>query len=156
MRTFAFVGLLVLAACSSPLPPRDHGPPPGPDHEVQVRVMLDGIFDQRYRLEQASDYRFAEPVRDRVASWHWERVPEGQSHALGYRYGWRVDFRVTPHYAGYPPQPESPRMAFFADGELRGIFGDGCRQAPLDLDRWAPDWVDLRWHPKAAVAAPAK
>ena len=147
--------LPLLAACSGRLAGKDCGPPPRPGHQEQVRAMLDGIFNGRYRLEQASDYRFAEPVQDRVASWHWERVPEGHSHALGYRHGWRVDFWVTPHYAGYPEQPESQRMAFFGDGELRGIFGAGCCNAPLELDRWAPDWVDPTWVAKAA-SAPSK
>jgi hypothetical protein len=148
--------LPLLAACSGRLAPKDCGPPPPPDHQGQVRVMLDGILDGRHRLEQASDYRFAEPVKDRVASWHWQRVAEGEAYAFGYRHGWRVDFWVTPHYAGYPEQPESQRMAFFGDGELRGIFSPGCRQAPVELDRWAPDWVDFRWLPKAEASSPAK
>lgn len=147
--------LPLLAACSGRLAPKDCGPPPRPDHQEQVRAKLDGILGARYRLEQASDYRFAEPVQGRVAAWHWDRLPEGQPHAFGYRHGWCVEFWVTPHYAGYPPQPELAQMAFYGDGELRGIFGPGCRNAPLELDRWAPDWVDFTWVPKAA-SAPSK
>jgi hypothetical protein len=36
-------------------------------------------------------------------------------------------------------------MAFFADGELRGLFTVGGNNAPLELDKWCAVWVGPEW-----------
>ena len=141
--------LPLLAACHRE--PKDYGPPPQAGHQELVRAAMDRVFDARYRLEQPSDYRFAAPAQDRVAYWLFEPQQDGRSHQFGYLYGWCVAFHVTPHYRGYPPQPESHRMAFFADGKLRGLFAAASGNAPLDLDKWSADWTDTAW---AATRAP--
>ena len=137
--------LAALAACGGE--PRDHGPPPPEDHQATVREVQDRVFAGRYALEAPSSYRFEAPVQDRVARWHFEPEPAvpGQGRSFGNVYGWRVDFHVRPHYASYPEQPESRRMAFFAGGQLRGIFMAGGGSAPLELDKWAAAWVDADW-----------
>ena len=134
--------LFVLAACSAAADP---GPAPAPDHQEVVREAMDRRLNEQYRLEAPSDYRFAQPVPDDVAYWLFEPEVPGRNHSFGNVHGWRVDFWVTPHYVGYPPQPESPRMAFFGDGRLRGIFVAGAGNAPLGLDRWEALWVDMDW-----------
>lgn len=137
--------VLLLGACGAEKP-RDPGPRPPADFEQIVRHRQDAVFDARYRLAAASDYRFGTPVPDRVARWLWEpRSDDGRAHSLGYRHGWRVDYWVRPHYAGYPEQPESARMAFFADGELRGLFAPAANDAPLELNRWSVEWVGPEW-----------
>lgn len=148
----SLLALTLFAGCSGEVI-RDHGPAPDADHQATVRAAMDRAFDKMNRIGQPSDYRFAAPVQDRVARWHFDQVPEGQPHQFGYVYGWRVDFWVTPHYAGYPPQPESHRMAFFADGQMRGLFSAGLRNAPLELDQWSPDWLDQGWQPGAGKPA---
>ena len=136
--------ILLLGACGAK--PKDPGPRPPADFEQIVRQRQDAVFDARYRLEQASDFRFGTPVPDRVARWLWEpRSDDGRAHSLGYRHGWRVDYHVRPHYAGYPEQPESARMAFFADGELRGLFAPAPNDAPLELNKWYVEWVGPEW-----------
>jgi|RhiMethySRZTD1v2_1073278.scaffolds.fasta_scaffold3924472_1 hypothetical protein len=46
-------------------------------------------------------------------------------------------------------------MAFFADGELRGIFVASEQTTPLDLGKWDSIWVDPLWgRPRAPGAAP--
>ena len=89
-----------------------------------------------------------------MAQWHWEPQEDGRTHAFGYRHGWCVDVWVTPRYVGYPEQPTAHKMAFFRDGKLRGLFSEGRRAAPLDLDAWAPMWVDPTW--QAQPGAPMK
>jgi hypothetical protein len=81
-----------------------------------------------------------------VAGWHFD-PPEQERHAFRYVHGWCVEFWVKPRYVGYPEQPESHRMAFFAEGKLRAIFSEGTRNAPLELDKWSPSWVDVTWRP---------
>ena len=141
--------LLATAACGRS---RAHGPAPAADHQATIRAAMDRVLDEHYRLEAPSAYRFAAPAPDRVARWLFDPEVEGRHHEFGYRYGWRVEFWVTPSYAGYPTQPESHRMAFFADGQLRGLFADGGNQAPLELDRWEAAWVDHGWQPSPAAA----
>jgi hypothetical protein len=150
MRTGACAFLCLVSACGG----RDHGPPPDADHQTTVRAAMDRVLDGMYRLESPSEYRFAAPVQDKVARWHFEPQVDGQTHDFGYLYGWRVDFWVTPHYAGYPPQPESHRMAFFGGGGLRGLFSQGTGNAPLDLARWSATWVDPEWPEAGRVARP--
>ena len=150
MRAATCVLLAAASACRGSVT-KDHGPPPGADHQATVRAVLDRVLDEPYRLDGAPDYRFAPPVPDRIARWHFEPQVEGRSHSFGYHHGWRVDFRVTPRYVGCPPQPESTRMAFFADGRLRGIFAAGGGNAPLELDRWSVVWVDEDWQPGSAA-----
>jgi len=103
----------------------DHGPAPAADHEAAVRAVMDRVLGERYELDGLPSYRFAAPVQDRVARWHFEPEVPGKAHSFGDVRGWRVDFWVTPRYVGYPPQPESRRMAFFGAGRLRGIFSPG-------------------------------
>jgi hypothetical protein len=151
-RHHALTGLLCLAACGRPAPAPPIGPPPlADDLHPRVRATLDAQFAARYPLAGPSVYRFAEPVRGRVAAWHWEPQQEGHVHQLGYLHGWCVEFQVTPNYADYPPQPESRRMAFWAEGKLRGVFAAGGGNAPLELDKWSPDWVDPAWPPRASA-----
>src|SRR5262249_23201693 len=142
--------LAAASACRNDGSRQDAGPPPAADQLSQVRTLQDQLFARSYRLDGPPAYRFAEPVQDRVARWHFE--PEGQQ-PLGYCHGWCVEYWVTPGYAGYPKQPESHRMAFFCDGRLRGLFTEGLRNAPLDLDRWAPSWVDTTWRPQDPASA---
>ena len=75
--------------------------------------MNDGHINQMYRIAGPSVFRFAAPVQDRVALWHWEQQDTGRNHSFGYRHGWRVEYWFKPNYEGYPEQPESSRMAFF-------------------------------------------
>jgi hypothetical protein len=144
------LALLATAACGRLK--KNYGPAPAADHQATIRTEMDRVLDGMYRLEGPSAYRFAEPVRDRVARWLFDPQIAGRAHEFGYRYGWRVDFWVTPRYVGYPPQPESQRMAFFADGGLRGLFSDGGNDAPLELNRWSTTWVDRGWAPSPAAA----
>jgi hypothetical protein len=139
--------ILVLCAACGGGPPPDPGPPPPAGHEAAVRAVLDRVLDDRYRLDGAPSYRFAAAVPGRVARWHFEPQDDGRTHSFGYCHGWCVAFHVRPRYVGYPEQPETARMAFFAGGELRGIFADGLGNAPLELDRWHADWVDETWRP---------
>jgi hypothetical protein len=44
-------------------------------------------------------------------------------------------------------------MAFFADGELRGIFSASQQTTPLDLGKWDANWVDPFWGRTPAPAA---
>jgi hypothetical protein len=113
---------------------------------------MDRVLGERYELDGLPSYRFAAPVQDRVARWHFEFEVPGKAHSFGDVRGWRVDFWVTPRYVGYPPQPESRRMAFFGAGRLRGIFSPGAGTAPLALDRWAASWVDEDWQPGGGAA----
>ena len=137
--------VLLLGACGTDKP-KDPGPRPPSDFESIVRQRQDAVFDARYRLEQASEFRFGTPVPDRVARWLWEpQTDDARAHSLGYRHGWRVDYWVRPHYVGYPEQPESARMAFFADGQLRGLFAPAANDAPLELNRWSVEWVGPEW-----------
>ncbi len=145
--------VVALAACDDVAV--DPGPPPDAAHQHAVRERHDRVVGERYPLERASAFRFEPPVPARVASWHWETVPEGRPHRFGHRHGWRVDFVVTPHHAGYPAQPEARRMAFFGDGALRGIFAPSGGGAPLELDAWSPLWVDPHW-PAVDPAAPPR
>jgi hypothetical protein len=152
MRCAITAVLLSLSACGSR--PKDHGPPPGPEHQSDVRAAMDRRLGSNYRLAEPSAYRFTAPVKDRVAYWLFEPEVPGRNHSFGNVYGWRVDFQVKPHYVGYPEQPESPRMAFFVDGELRGLFIAGGGNAPLGLDKWEALWVDPDWQPARPAAAP--
>ena len=158
MRDVLIVSVCLLAAaCGGEPPARDPGPPPGDGHRDAVRVVVDRLLGERYELDGAPSYRFAAPVADRVARWHFEPHLDGEPHAFGYVHGFRVDLWVTPSYVGYPPQPEKPRMAFFTDGALRGVFAPGGDGAPLELDRWAALWVDPGFSPDdgARPARPA-
>lgn len=146
----------VLAACSKPPAPKPEEPPLAANHQSAIRLLVDHVVGERYELASPSQFRFAAPVRDRVASWHWEEQEEGKTYAFGYRHGWRVDFWWTPDYEGYPEQPEHHRMAFFADGELRGVFLEGGNKGPLELDKWHPVWVDMGWQPRTAQSAPPR
>jgi hypothetical protein len=146
MRPLSCLLFVLASACGSGLA-KDPGPAPGADHQVEVRAAIARVLGEKYRLDGAPACRFAEPVPDKVARWHFDPQVPGQPNAFGYAYGWRVDFWVTPRYVGYPQQPESPRMAFFSDGRLRGIFWPGGDNAPLELDKWSPAWVDREWHP---------
>jgi hypothetical protein len=146
MRAARTILVACLAACHRD-EPRDYGRAPAADHQETVRTTMDGVLDQRYRLEEPSAYRFAAPEQDRVARWLFEGETEGRPQPFGYVYGWRVEFWVKPRYAGYPSQPEAHMMAFFVDGRLRGLFGEGTRNGPLELDKWSPSWVDPMWRP---------
>jgi hypothetical protein len=146
--------LLFVSSCGGSVPVKDPGPPPGPDHQEQVQQYSEGLLSQKHRLAGPSAYRFDAPVQGRVARWHFDPEVEGQPQQVGYVHGWCVEFHVTPNYVGYPEQPESHRMAFFADGGLRGIFLVGLRRAPLELDRWASSWVDPDWQPTANAQPP--
>lgn len=142
----AGVVLLVLAcACGSDTPAPDPGPQPAAEHQQQVSTLQDQVLAKMYTLEGPSTYRFAKPAPDRIVRWHFEA--ERQTHALGYYHGWAVEYWVTPRYVGYPKQPESHRMAFFADGQLRGLFTEGLGNAPLELDKWSAAWIDKAWRP---------
>lgn len=141
----------LLAGCSDEQPPRDLGPAPDGSYRQRVQERQDEVFAARYELEGPSTFRFADPAPGRVARWHWEPQEDGRSHSLGYRHGWCVEFWVRPDYRGFPEQPESHRMAFFAGGALRAIFAEGCRNAPLELDRWSPEWLGPDWEPPTAV-----
>src|SRR5580765_722584 len=148
---------LCLAACHHDAP-KDYGPPPAADHQETVRTTMDGVLDQRYRLEEPSAYRFAAPAQDRVARWLFDEQPQGRAQPFGprqsiYVYGWCVEFWVKPSYVGYPSQPESHKMAFFVGGRLRGLFCEGTRNGPLELDKWCPSWVDPMWRPPQSTAS---
>jgi hypothetical protein len=126
------------------------GAPPGPAHQDAIRERHDAVLAARYPLAAPSAFTFAAPVPGRVAKWHWEPQQDGRAHAAGHHRGWTVAFEVTPHYAGYPPQPRAQRLAFFAGGVLRGLFAPGEGSAPLALDAWSPLWIDPAWPPPAA------
>jgi hypothetical protein len=150
------VGLLLFlaTACGGKLSVKDSGPAPAEDHQEQVQLRVEGLLNEKHRLAGPSTFRFEAPVKGRVARWHFEPEFEGQPQSLGYVHGWCVEFHVTPNYVGYPEQPESHRMAFYSEGELRGIFLVGLRRAPLELDKWASWWVDPDWHPNGSAQPP--
>ena len=156
MRNSTLVWTVLVAACGRAEPaPKAVAPLPA-DHEITVAATNDRVIEERYELASPSTFRFAEPVEGRVAVWHWEPHVEGKSHSFGYHHGWCVDYWFTPDYEGYPEQPESYRMAFFGEGHLRGIFVEGSRNAPLELDKWDEIWVDPTWPPRAAPSTPPK
>jgi hypothetical protein len=139
--------LALLASCGGSEPGNPPGPPPGPDHQELVRAKVQEILEAKPDLEgSATAFRFAPPERDRVARWQFAPETSGP-HELGYFHGWRVDYWYTPEYVGYPEQPERHEMAFFGDGQLRGIFAEGRGNAPLELARWHACWVDRTWQP---------
>jgi hypothetical protein len=144
--------LPLLAACGGAA--RDHGPAPDAEHQATVRAAVERMLGERHELDGTPACRFAAPVPDRVPRWHFEPEVEGKPHSFGNVYGWRVDVWVTPSYVGYPAQPEAQRMAFFAEGRLRGLFAPGGGSAPLELDRWSALWVDPDWQPVGAGGAP--
>jgi hypothetical protein len=154
-RTIAWVAAVLAAACSRSSPaPKVIAPLPA-DHQSAIALRTDDVANSKYRLASGSTFRFAPPVQGRVATWHWHPQVDGRSHAFGYHHGWCVDYWFTPDYEGYPEQPEAQRMAFFADGELRGLFAPGSRNAPLELDKWCVVWVDPTWgRVQAPGAAP--
>lgn len=154
-RGFPTLVAALLAGCSGEPPARDPGPAPDGPYRERVQDLQDEVLGARYELEEPSSYRFAAPAPGRVARWHWEPQGDGRVHSFGYRHGWCVEFWVRPRYRGYPEQPESHRMAFFAGGELRAIFAEGCRNAPLELDRWSPEWLGPDWEPPS-TATPVK
>ncbi|HZN40357.1 MAG TPA: hypothetical protein VFD82_16240 [Planctomycetota bacterium] len=144
--------LVWLSACGDSAPKL---PPLRADHQEVIRMQNDGLINQKYRIAGPSAFRFAAPVQDRVALWHWEPQVDGRKHSFGYHHGWRVDYWFKPDYEGYPEQPESSRMAFFADGELRGIFSESNQTTPLDLGKWDRIWTDPLWgQARAPGAAP--
>ena len=145
MRWYRVLPLFVFAACELEMSPLEPGPALQPGYQDVVRTVQEEEFAERYELEAPSTYRFSAPVPGRVARWHWEPQDDGRRHSPGYRHGWCVEFHVRPRYEGYPEQPESRRMAFFGDGELRGIFTPGGNNAPLELDAWSPMWVGPDW-----------
>lgn len=145
------VALGALPSCGRQ-PAKDHGPAPSADHQATVRAVMDRVLDSKYRLDGSPAYRFAAPAHEQVAKWLFEPEREDRSHSIGFAYGWGVGFWVTPRYVGYPEQPEAHRMAFFSNGQLRGIFADGPSGAPLELARWSAIWVDPYWHPDAEVS----
>ena len=155
MRRLACVLLVLFAsACGHKLPVKDPGPPPQAEHQEQVQHHVEGLLNEKHRLAGPSTYRFEAPVKGRVARWHFDPQVEGQPQEFGYVHGWCVEFHVTPSYVGYPEQPESHRMAFWAEGELRGIFLVGLRRGPLELDKWASWWVDPDWQPAGRAQPP--
>jgi hypothetical protein len=142
-----FLLLALLSACGDSSAPKDVGPPPGPDHQELVRAKVQEILESKPDLDgSAKGFHFAAPEKDRVAKWHFAPETTG-THEFGYVHGWRVDYWYTPEYVGYPAQPERHEMAFFGDGQLRGIFAEGGGNAPLELDRWHASWVDRSWNP---------
>src|SRR5262249_34180361 len=72
-RTFL---LPCLAACHRD-EPKDYGRAPAADHQETVRATMDGVLDQRYRLQEPSEYRFAPPAQDRVGRWLFDGDAEG-------------------------------------------------------------------------------
>ncbi|HEX6812338.1 MAG TPA: hypothetical protein VF384_11990 [Planctomycetota bacterium] len=148
----ALACLVWLSACGARVPKL---PPLRPDHQELIRARNDDHIGQRYKLAGPSGFRFAPPVQDRVPVWHWEPHVEGKKHSFGHHHGWRVDYWFKPNYDGYPEQPESARMAFFAEGDLRGIFCESHQTTPLDVGKWDRIWVDPLWgRPPAPDAAP--
>jgi hypothetical protein len=140
--------LALLASCGKSSAPYNlPGPAPGPDHQEAVRAKVQELLDGNPKLDgTATAFRFAPPKEDRVARWHFE-PQSSEPHKLGYFHGWRVDYWYTPEYEGYPEQPERHEMAFFGEGQLRGIFGEGAQNAPLELDKWEASWADRTWQP---------
>lgn len=139
--------LVLLVACEVGEESNDPGPRPGADIESEVRSRIGSILMQGQPHGSATGFRFAQPKKDRVARWLFEPEIEGQPHAFGCFTGWRIDFWYTPVYDGCPEQPERHDMALFGDGKLRGLFGEGSGNAPLQLDQWHVRWVDTSWMP---------
>ncbi len=140
--------LALLSSCGdSSAPYNEPGPAPGPDHQELVRAKVQEILAAMPDYDaSATAFRFGKPEKDRVARWHFEPQTRA-THELGYFHGWRVDYWYTPEYVGFDEQPERHEMAFFGDGQLRGIFAEGPGNAPLELDRWHASWADRTWRP---------
>ena len=154
MRIYAAASVLVfalLSGCTGGVSaPNDPGPAPGADHQEQVRERVGRLLQENIEHKgTATNFRFAEPVLDNIPRWHFDPEIEGQPYQFGIISGWRVDFYFTPQYVGFPQQPERHEMAFFGNGKLRGIFGEGCGNAPFGLDKWDASWVDESWRPLA-------
>ena len=82
-------------------------------------------------------YRFAAPVHDRLPRYLFEPEVPGKPHKFGYIHGWRVDVWATAKNTY--ERGETPYMAFIRDGKVMGIFTENrARNAPMDLDKWAP------------------
>jgi hypothetical protein len=141
---FAFT---LLASCDFGEKGNDPGPAPAADHQEQVGAKMFQILQQRSPRGTPTALRFDAPVLDKVARWHFDVEIPGQAYEFGSVNGWKVEFWYTPEYDGYPPQPEHHQMAFYGGGQLRAIFSEGCGNAPFELDKWHPDWVDPSWHP---------
>lgn len=154
MRPVACVLLLLASACGSKPVVKDSGPSPSAEHQEQVQQYVEGLLTRTHRLAGPSTFRFEAPVKGRVARWHFEPPVEEQPQEPGFVHGWCVEFHVTPNFVGCPEQPEAKRMAFYAEGELRGIFLVGPRRAPLEHDKWVSWWVDPDWHPAGHAEPP--
>jgi hypothetical protein len=141
---FAFA---LLAACNVEEGGNDPGPAPAASDQEEVGTTMFEILQRRSPRGTPTGLRFEKPVKDKLARWHFDVELPGQPYEFGWVNGWKVEFWYTPEYDGYPPQPEHHQMAFYGDGRLRAIFSEGLGTAPLELDRWHPDWVDSTWHP---------
>jgi len=149
--------LCALAACGAGAASNDPGPQPGAGHREIVRERVEAIDREQVSPgARATGFEIGAPVLDDIPRWHFEPETPGQSHEFASLRGWRVDFRYTPEFPGYPEQPERTGMAFFIDGRLRGIFAEGGGNAPLGLDRWSARWVDPTFDAIAASKPPQR
>ncbi len=129
------IALVLLAACASgpstapksslfapptgaQLAAAEFGPPPSPNHQDQVRPLMDGILKD----PESARYRFGTPQRGWFPRHLFDTKVHGEPHKHGHVFGWVVDFGVNEKnsYGGYAG--EQAYSAFFVDGQLRGIL----------------------------------
>lgn len=146
---FAFVFSILLTACTIPMPvaPKsslnkppseyelanaDYGLPPSENYGEQVRA----VMEKRLKDPESARYRFSSPDKEWIPRHHFDPDVKGQPSRHGQLFGWRVDFGVNAKnsYGGFTG--EKSYMAFFEDGQIRGIFKPSDREDIFGYSYW--------------------
>ena len=110
----------------------DFGPAPRADHQSQIRATI----SQRLRNPESARYRFAEPEASWMPRYHFDQNVEGEPFQHGHVFGWRVifAFNAKNDFGGYGG--EMGYIAFFRDGQLRGVFQVSPREDIFGYENW--------------------
>lgn len=110
----------------------DYGPIPSKSHQEQIRSTMETLLKD----PESAKYRFSSPKKDWIPRYHFDPVIKGQPRLHGYLFGWKIDFGINAKnsYGGYTG--ENPYMAFFENGELRGIFKPGTHKDIFGYPYW--------------------